>query len=285
MDVVVSLPMLLGTKAFLNEMKMDYIERAVTSEAMGIVVLEIAAAEKSVAVEPRKGWRALWPLGYSLGRALWFLRMGKACGQIGDYMLQLDRWKNYMDKLSPVVWHSDIIGYLDNHLWATFLAARNHYQRSEAIGLNLAKAEILAQKTSSPKRCIALGGDLRYVLMVQNYLRGLDDEWLAYSYYACFRYQDLWRVIPSLAKGVAYLNPFAPHYRYFGKYGLDYNDRRYDGLFLMVEKDCPYNSRLLAAAQRVKRPVAFYEFTPQNFVIDDCLEGLRVLLHNIKESV
>lgn len=285
MELFTAAPMLLGAKALLRALPVPYIEKSVPENAPDDRLLEIDCKGADLTLLPR-------------GNALLFRQMAgrwkdivstwhwlKAYQTAQDYMTQLDRWKEHRDRLDPRTQHSEIVAYLDRHLEDTFLQARTHYQRCEAIGLNLAKVDILAHKSALSKKGIALGGDIRYLSMVQNHLLSSETSLLAYSYYTCFYYQDIFALSPLRKNYWAYLNPFKPHYHYIGHCGLDLNHRMYDGMLIVLEQDFPQAAAVEQLAAKLKRPYAIYRFAKGQFQLMDCLKVLEKLLSRLEKLV
>lgn len=281
MKLSISAPMLLGTKALLDALRIPYIEKTAPDRTPDDLVLDIVDEGPLIQLLPRDGRRAFDQL-YNAYKADISLRYWlQAYRTVQDYMTQLDRWKDHKDRLDPLTQHSSIIHYLDQHLEGTFLEARTHYQRSEAIGLNLAKTEILAHKSASPRKCIALGGDIRYLPTLQNYLQSPEQSLLAYSYYACFHYQDIFALTPIRRTCLEQLNPFKPHYCYINYCGIDCNSRQYDGILVVVESDFPKKAKLRQLLAKLKRPAAVYQFSKGQFQLSDCVQVLQKLLSGL----
>ncbi len=277
MELFTAAPMLLGTKALLKALQIPYIEKTAPENAPDDKLLEIDWEGSALTLLPRSNRQLFHHMVKGQGNPVPFWRWLRAYQTAQDYMTQLDRWKDFKDRLDPQTQQAEIVRYLDQHLDATFLEARTHYQRCEAIGLNLAKAEILAHKSAAPKKSIALGGDIRYLPMVQNYLQSSEASCLAYSYYACFYYQDIF-ALSSLRKNYwAYLNPFKPHYQYIGYCGLDQNHRLYDGMLIVLEEDAQADEVEQLAA-KLKKPYVIYRFAKGQFQLRDCLQMLQRLL-------
>ncbi len=277
MKLSIASPMLLGTKALLNALAVSYTEEVAAGQMWEAIVLDLSIDGPALSLLPRSGLGAFYQSYRHQSPNLWPWHFLQAYQTLQDYMIQLDRWKDYCDRLDPITQHSEIISYLDKHLRETFLDARTHYQRSEAIGLNLAKAEILAQKAAAPKKTIALGGDMRYLPILQTYLQSPEQSLSAYSYYSCYHYQDLF-VLSSFSKPYwDYLNPFKSHYHYLDYCALDSNQRQYDALLILLEANFAQRDQIEHWVQKLKKPVVYYIFDPQEFQLPACLKSLQLL--------
>ena len=278
MELYTAAPMLLGTKALLRALPIPYLEKTASENSPDDRLLEIDCKGAALTLLPRGNEQLFRQMVTGQERAVSSWRWLKAYQTAQDYMRQLDRWKEHKDRLDPLTQHSEITAYLDWHLEATFLEAGTHYQRCEAIGLNLAKTEILAKKAAAPKQTVALGGDIRYLPIVQNYLQSPEASFLAYSYYACFYYEDIFALSALRRNYWAYLNPFKPHYHYSGHCGLDLNQRLYDGMLIVLEQESPQAVKVEQLAAELKRPYVIYHFAKGRFQLMDCLEMLQKLL-------
>ncbi len=277
MKLSIASPMLLGTKALLNALAVSYTEQSPAGETEDIIILDLSIDGPELRLLPRSGLITFYQMYCRHNSTLWPWRFLQAYQIVQDYMIQLDRWKDYCDRLDPITQHSEIVRYLDEHLQETFLDARTHYQRCEAIGLNLAKTEILAQKAAAPKKTIALGGDIRYLPILQTYLQSPEQSLSAYSYYSCYHYQDLFALSPLCKPYLDYLNPFKSHYHYLGCCALDSNQHQYDALLILLEADFAQRSKIEQWSQKLKKPVIYYIFAPQQFQLSACLRSLQEL--------
>ena len=284
MKLSLAAPMYLGTKALLKALAVSYTEINDPAQAPEEFVLDISGDGPALRLLPAGGLKPLYQLYMASTGQASCVRFLQAYQIARDYMVQLDRWKDYCDRLSPQTQHSDIICYLNRHLEATFLQAQTHYQRNEAIGLNLAKAEILAKKAPKAHKTIALGGDIRYLSLVEAYLQSSEPSFSAYSYYSCFHYQDIFALAPSLKFSWAKLHPFKPHYYYRGFSGIDTNRRQYDGLLMVLEADFEQTPKLQKRIERLARPVVLYQFAPGQFRLTDCLLSLQKLISQVPPS-
>lgn len=153
------------------------------------------------------------------------------------YVYQLDRWKTRYDGLAAQVKTSGEINFLNRHLFKQIVFARGDYQRNEAVGLNLAKTEILEKQLSGMSEpVLALAGDVEILSRL--------DFWEAFgrlsgskcNFYTTFSYRQLFSSMVSWGEYLKELLPNAHRFRHQGKVFWENNSHCYDGM-LFIAKD------------------------------------------------
>lgn len=272
MNLLVDQSIMIAVKAILNNLKVSYIEDTADR-------LQLSDSPLQVRLKPRNWLKSLYQalkIENAQHSPITFLQ---ACHISSDYLGQLDRWKNYYDKLSIAHKCTHTIEYLDQHLMRTILMAQSHYQRNEAIGLNLAKADILVKgsKELTHFPTIAIGGSIPYMSQISIAHIAAYTAQQACNYYFCYRYRDLLVAHHPLQMFSWLLQPGQSHFYYVQDYGIDLNQRIFDGMLIIMERDFSQRHDLESKIQKLNKPVVFYEFDSNNFCLEDCLKQFIIL--------
>ena len=120
MELFTAAPMLLGTKALLKALQIPYIEKTAPENAPDDKLLEIDWEGSALTLLPRSNRQLFHHMVKGQGNPVPFWRWLRAYQTAQDYMTQLDRWKDFKDRLDPQTQQAEIVRYLDQHLDATF---------------------------------------------------------------------------------------------------------------------------------------------------------------------
>lgn len=187
------------------------------------------------------------------------------------YTKALDRWKGKQDKMSNQLKTTPIVRYLDKHLKKVILQAKTSSQLSEAVGLNLAKIEMVKENQEvTPKPMVAIGGiraSLDSLDLQELVAQGLGEQ---AGYYLCYDYSSAMSEDRLFTGFFNYLNGQKHHYVYDGAYCFDLRSGNYQMMVVLYQEGLHFNRGILGGVQG-KRAIVFYELSmveqePEAFV-------------------